>query len=260
MATSSPQIEITLFRGSDEPGHFVWSPFVTKVEFRLRTSNTSYTRAIGAAASGPKGKIPYLDLTMPGQPTLHLADSTLILKSLVESNLINDVNSALSPAQKGIDLAIRALFEEKLYFLQAHERWIVNFETMRDHILAAVPLPQRLAVGEHVKGEITRKLDLQGVGRFTEPEKRAAIRDIWEGLSGLLEASKANVGDGGVFWVLGGPLPSEADATVFGFAASVLISEASPQSMELVKREFPVVVEYAKRVQARWFGDYALPL
>ncbi|KAF2637571.1 hypothetical protein P280DRAFT_458121 [Massarina eburnea CBS 473.64] len=260
MANSIDQSKITLYRGSDEAGRFVWSPFVSKVEFRLRTSNTTYARATGSAATGPKGKIPYVDVDTPGQVTTHLADSTLILKSLVKSELIKDVNAALSPAQRGIDLAIRGLLEEKLYFLQAHERWIVNYESMRDHILAAVPLPQRLTVGEHVKANIANKLDLQGTGRFTYPEIREAIRDIWDGLSGLLEAAKANAGEGEVFWVLGGLEPSEADATVFGFAVSVLVVEAGPESKELVRHEFPVVVEYAKRIWEKWFEDYAFPV
>jgi hypothetical protein len=251
--------ELTLYRGSDEPGQFVWSPFVTKVEFRLRTSSAPYTRAIGSPAAGPKGKIPYLDAAKPGQPTLHLADSTLILKTLTERGLITPANASLTPSQKAIDLAIRALFEEKLYFLQAYERWIENHETMRDHVLAKIPLPQRLAVGEKTKAAMIQKLDLQGTGRLTDMEIRAAIRDIWEGLTGLLEAAKAKAGDADVFWVLGGQEPTEADATVFGFAVSVVVCEAGPESTELVRKEFPIVIEYVKRIWEKWFQDYALP-
>lgn len=38
---SSPS-KIVLFRGWDDPGNYVWSPFVTKVELRLRVAGVAY--------------------------------------------------------------------------------------------------------------------------------------------------------------------------------------------------------------------------
>ena len=150
--------------------------------------------------------------------------------------------------KRGTDLAIRVLLDEKLYFLQFYERWFENFEIMRDHVFTAVPLPQRIGVGEHDKDQMAKKLDLQGVGGFTDSKKRAAVQEIWEGLAGLLEAAKKNVGQGETFYV-----------TVFGFAISVMVCKSGPRSTELVRREFPIVIYYANRIWKKWFGCYSSP-
>lgn len=47
-----------------------------------------------------------------------MADSTLIVKELVELGKIPDLMSTLSAKEQAYDLAIRALLEDKLYFYQ----------------------------------------------------------------------------------------------------------------------------------------------
>ncbi|KAF2676409.1 hypothetical protein K458DRAFT_322126 [Lentithecium fluviatile CBS 122367] len=255
---SKPRSTITLYRGWDEPGRYVWSPFVTKVEFRLRTSRTPYSNAIGSTHAGPRGKIPYLEITTPNQPTECLADSALVLRTLSSRGVITDVNASLTPSQKGQDLAIRALMEDKLYFCHTHERWIKNYYTMRDHVLWSMPYPMRVIIGILAYRGNVRKLHDQGTGRFTDAEIRALIREVWEGISGMLEDSMRKAKDRDCFWILGGNEPTEADATVFGFIASVLVCDAGPESRALVKEEFPVLVEYAGRIHQQWFPDYEI--
>jgi hypothetical protein len=82
------------------------------------------------------------------------------------------------------------------------------------------------------------------------------VREIWDGVSGVLEESRRGANSEDCFWVLGGEGPTEADSTVFGFVVSTLVCDAAPQTRELVKSEFPVVVEYAERIHRRWFPDY----
>jgi hypothetical protein len=48
---------------ANNPGHYTWSPFVTKLELRLRLANISYQHGTGSPLSGPKGKIPYVELS-----------------------------------------------------------------------------------------------------------------------------------------------------------------------------------------------------
>lgn len=252
------QPSITLYRGWDEPGKHVWSPFVTKVEFRLRASKVPYAIAAGSPRSAPKGKIPYIEATTPSHETECIADSAFIIKSFSERGLVTDLNAALTPAEKGLDLAVRALMEDKLYFYHGHERWIKNYYTQRDHILWSIPYPLRVLVGILAYRANVRKLYDQGTGRFSDAEIRALIREVWEGVSGMLEASRRKAGNDRPFWILGREEPTEADATVFGFAVSVLICDAGPESRELVKNEFPVVVDYVQRIHNRWFPDYEL--
>lgn len=102
---------LIVFRGWLDPGKHVWSPFVIKLEARLRFARVSYVTDCGSVRKAPKGKIPYLECTNGT-----LGDSTLIIKQLVEWSRLPDLNAKLSPAVRAKDLALRALLEDKLYF------------------------------------------------------------------------------------------------------------------------------------------------
>lgn len=98
---------------------------------------------------------------------------------------------------------------------------------MRDSALSAIPWPLRWFIGLISHRAVTRALYGQGTGRFTDEEVSQLKQETWESLNELLgEAKRASIDDVGPFWVLGGEGPSGADATVFGFVASALVSEA----------------------------------
>lgn len=56
MQSRSPKI--TLYRGFPDQGHFTWSPFVTKLEARLRFAGVSDETKAGSIREAPRGKIP----------------------------------------------------------------------------------------------------------------------------------------------------------------------------------------------------------
>lgn len=118
-AESTPQPEITLYRGWEDSGAYIWSPFVTKVELRLRLTGLSYCTKSGSVLKAPRGKIPYLAMSGMGVDSISssiLSDSALIIEKMVENGLLEDINAKLSPTEKAHDLALRALLEDKLYF------------------------------------------------------------------------------------------------------------------------------------------------
>ena len=117
---------ITLYRGWKAPGAYVWSPFVTKLEARLRLGGFSYRAEAGSPREAPRGKIPYISMTEndgasqdPATPTV-IGDSTLIIEKLMADGILSDLNENLSATEKAHDLAIRALLEDKLYFYQVN--------------------------------------------------------------------------------------------------------------------------------------------
>lgn len=55
--TNSPHTQLIVQRGTERFGRYSWSPFVSKVEFRLRLSGVSYVCGEESPASGPKGKV-----------------------------------------------------------------------------------------------------------------------------------------------------------------------------------------------------------
>jgi hypothetical protein len=69
----------------------------------------------------PKGKIPYINLTL-NETTACIGDSALIMKRLVELGSLEDLNAAIPAPTKVQDLALRALLEEKLYFYHVRSK------------------------------------------------------------------------------------------------------------------------------------------
>jgi hypothetical protein len=254
MTDSNQPIDITLFRGWKSPGSYVWSPFVTKLELRLRLSHIQYKTDAGSAKSGPTGKIPYVEIcekNTPNASPISIGDSSLIANYFTEHGLIHDLDANQSASSQALDLAVRALLEDRLYFLNVHpvslykseyrnandlqmrERWIDNFYAHRDHILSALPQPVRVLVGLIIYRSICNTLHGQGTGRFTVEEATQFRRDIWTRLNGMLEESKKKAArDGGgqestaCFWALGGDEPTECDTTLFAFICSDMVAKS----------------------------------
>lgn len=117
--TNENQAKLIVYRGRLERGKHVWSPFVIKLEARLRLAGVPYRADAGSIPKAPKGKIPYVACPgrqLDGSEPATFGDSTLIAKQLVEWDILPDINSKISPVARAQDLAIRALLEEKLYF------------------------------------------------------------------------------------------------------------------------------------------------
>lgn len=127
--------DITLFRGLPGTGVYTTSPFVIKLEARLRFGNLAYRTEVGSVSQSPRGKVPYVSIARADGQVQKLSDSTLIPRALIESGDLEDLNVHLSAAEKMNDLALTALLEEKLYFFQVSRAFdpsrssltIVNF-------------------------------------------------------------------------------------------------------------------------------------
>ncbi|KAL8791159.1 MAG: hypothetical protein Q9195_005998 [Heterodermia aff. obscurata] len=177
--------KLTVYRGFHAPSAHVWSPFVIKLEARLRFSNFAYTTAVGSLWKAPTGKVPYVELTDSEHEgaTITLGDSGLIIKRLVESGALGELSTTGEKEgeerERGMDLALRALVEEKLYFYHAHERWMDNYYPMRNHILQSLPYPLRVLVGWWIYRRIVQTLYGQGTGRYTPAEIAGLRREIW---------------------------------------------------------------------------------
>ncbi|PGH08821.1 hypothetical protein AJ79_05825 [Helicocarpus griseus UAMH5409] len=266
------QPKLTLHRGWLDKGKHVWSPFVIKVEARLRFANVKYEIGAGSPRSAPNGKIPYMEIQNASQEATSasgndslktIGDSTLIIKRLVERGVLPDlslgINGKLDGATNANDLAIRALMEDKLYFYGVWEKWTQNYYPMRDRVLSNLPYPARVVVGLMIYRNVMKTLHGQGVSRYTAEEIALFTREIWEAVNDYLTISRSKLtghdANERPFWILGNEHPTEADTTVFGFIVSVLVSTACPDSQKLV-REFPVILDYVRRIQDVYFPDY----
>ena len=111
---SSEKLKITVYRDPGMNGAYTWSPFVAKLETRLRLAQLPYSVTEGSFSEAPKGKLPYVRF---GEEKEAVSDSTLIARTLIETGLVEDLNADLSAEKKAMDLAMRALLEDKLYYM-----------------------------------------------------------------------------------------------------------------------------------------------
>ena len=110
---------LTLYRGFPSSAAYIWSPFVNKLETRLRFGGLTYKTEHGAPLKGPRGKIPYLAISKDGSSGPEtVSDSALISEKLVADGLTEDLNAKLTASEKAQDLALRALLEDKLFLYQ----------------------------------------------------------------------------------------------------------------------------------------------
>lgn len=261
MANSpSNEGKLVLYRGFPPSNKYTWSPFVSKLEFRLRYSHVPYVLEAGSTQVAPRSKIPYADIgpLTKANTSEMIGDSTLIINTLVERRLAEDLNAHLSPEQKLADAGVTALIEDKLYFVDMAEGWIGPdaYYIMRDHILASQPWPLRVVIGNLIYRSVTSTLYGQGTLRFTREEQRKMQEEIWKTLEDLLAQRRKEAGDRkGPFWALGGEKPTEADAILFGRVNSLLVCENRPESIRLV-RNCKSVMDYAGRIHDAYFADF----
>lgn len=217
---------LTLFRGFTRSGAFAGSPFVAKLEARLRLEDVTYRTDTGSPKTAPRGKIPYIEVENNGTKD-SIGDSTLITRSLIENGTLNDLNAHLSPTQKAHDFAIRALLEDKIYFYGMREKWVDNYYMQRSGALGALPWPVQVVVGLIAYRSVSSTLYGQGTARYTDEEMMLMKQEAWDNVNApIVEAKRLSEGRNGPFWLLGGDRPTEADATVFGFVASSLVCDA----------------------------------
>ncbi|KAM7200901.1 hypothetical protein V8F20_005143 [Naviculisporaceae sp. PSN 640] len=262
MSASKTASKLIVYRNSQVAGRYNSSPFVNKLETRLRLAGVPYRTVFGTRKQAPRGKVPYVGFEASGEL---IADTTFIFRRLVDDGVLPDLNAGLSPAQKAQDLAIRALLEDKLYFFLVRERWMDNFYTMRPIALAGMPYLLQLVIGNIAYRTVTNALYLQGTGRLLPEEVRTLKQEVWDNLGAILAEARikgrsavvevAQKGDHEPFWVLGGEQPTEADAVVYGFIAGSLACEAGPESRRMI-RGVPVLVDYARRIRTKYFSDY----
>lgn len=99
-----PQLDLTLYRGWVDRGYYVWSPFVTKLELRLRLFKVPYAIKAGSPSTAPKGKIPYIEIRPKDGSPVVLGDSTPIIKRLVELEDLEDLATSLPSSIRGMIL------------------------------------------------------------------------------------------------------------------------------------------------------------
>lgn len=235
MTTPTPLL--TLYSGDRVPQTHSLSMFSTKLQLRLRHAHIPYTTAFATRDDAPRKKLPFIKLAETGDV---ISDTALITSHLVAAGHLPDVGAVLSKERRATGYCLQAMVEDRLYYLvvslaipadgwkggglmgQNYERWYEHAAGMREGVFGHLPWGVRHAVGLGAKQYARVMMWFQGTGRFDAEEVRGLTEEAVGALGGFAEAAREG-GKGGLFWILGGEGPSEADFTVFGAVSALLV-------------------------------------
>ncbi|MBL0021212.1 MAG: glutathione S-transferase family protein [Sphingomonadales bacterium] len=215
------------------------SPFCLKLDAWLRIAGIEHESITATTpVGGPKGKAPWIE-----HDGRKIGDSTFIILHLKETLGI-DPDAHLTPAQKGVALAIQRLVDENLYWAMVNDRWNTpeNWPILKSTVLGGIPAPVRAVMAPIARRGVLKQLKGHGMGCHSA-EEIAAIgkRDI--------DALAALLGDQDWFF---GDRSTETDAVVYGQLANIYwVGFNSP--MKAVIGGNANLVAFLERFQQRFY-------
>jgi len=127
--------------------------------------------------------------------------------------------------QKAHSRAVIRMADEHLYFQLLMDRWgsDVAWPSFRDVVFQGVPEPMRQTVADGVREALLGGLQIQGIARFSEQQRGAALDRDFHALAAFLAQTPFLFGDN----------PTAADLSVAPMLAAM---NATPAQTNLVKR------------------------
>jgi glutathione S-transferase len=233
---------ITLYTFGPAFGLPDMSPFVMKVMVQLKMAGLAYEVNTRGMQKAPKGKLPYI---VDGDEVV--ADSTMIRWHIERTRGI-DLDSGLSPEQRGVAWAVEKLLEDHLYWLSLHNRWAedANFEKGPKAYLSKLPFPLGLILPPLVRRKMLGYLQAQGTGRYSDAEREALVIKAVQSLADILGDKP----------YLTGYARSATDGTALAFVLAGLC----PTFDGAIGREIgrhPNLLAYAERMRQCYFPETA---
>jgi glutathione S-transferase len=220
------------------------SPFCMKLETWLRMAGIAHvTRTISGRPKSPSGKVPYIE-----HPDGSLScDSSVIIERLTRERSVT-LDDFMTDAQRVQALLLQRLFEDDLYFVILHDRWVddAGWAITRDAYFAQLPWIVRTLVVPMIRRQVIAAARGQGVSRFSAEEReRRIIADV-RAIAGLLGDRDFFMGQ-----------PSSVDAIAHAFLANVL-SAPIPGPLQAAVRSHERLVAYCERMRMAYFADDGL--
>ena len=185
------------------------SSFCVKVETYLRMVNLPYEKHNALPLSGPKGKLPYIEVH--GEK---ISDSRFIIDYL-KKTYGDTLDRDLTPEQKAVSNAMQRLVEDDLYWVAMYFRWgkkDANWEENRKAIFSGLPPLLRSIIPTIARQGILKQIHGQGMGRHSEEEILHIGRTNLVSLSDFLADKPYFMGD----------KPTTLDASAFGLLVNIL--------------------------------------
>jgi glutathione S-transferase len=217
------------------------SPFCMKLETWLRMAGLPYeAKAIQGPPKSSSGKLPYLE--RPDGSALW--DSSCIIETLTREHGVT-LDAHLSANDRAIGTLLQRTFEEDLYFVVLHERWVEDegFRRVGPDYFGHFPWALR-AVVPFIRRKIVAAAHGQGVARLPEGHRIAKGRADLSAIAQLLGDKPYFFGE-----------PSSYDAIAYSFLANVLwppIQGPLAQAM----RAHANLVAYCERMKTTYYADW----
>ena len=215
------------------------SPFCLKLDAWLRMTGIEHESITAATPfAGPKGKAPWIE--EDGQK---IGDSTFIIAHLMQRHGV-DPDAHLTPAQRGMAVAIQRLIDENLYWTMVHDRWMndANWQQFRDIVLGGLAVPLRRVLGPIARRGVKKQLEGHGIGIHSPAEIAAIGRRDVNALSDILGASEWFFGD----------TPSTIDAVAYAQLVNIWRAPFESEVRRAIGQT-PNLVAFIDRFAARYY-------
>jgi glutathione S-transferase len=229
---------INLYQFSPHWG-FNSSPFCLKLETYLRMAELPYTVvAEDMLDKAPKGKMPYID-----DAGEKVGDSNLIIEYLT-AKYGDRTDAQLSPADRGISLAMRRLIDENLYWCLVYSRWVnlENWQITRSIYFGNMPPVVKQIVPGLLRKNVIKSLKGHGMGNHSEAEIHAIGQRDLLALANFLGAKPFFFGD----------QPTILDAAAYGIVRNLVeVPYRSPLNQQA--KQLDNLVAFTDRMTARFY-------
>lgn len=242
MTDASPTL--TMYKFVDAWGLPDLSPFCIKLETYLRMTGVAYQTATGDSRSAPKKKLPYV---RDGERTI--PDSAAVIDHL-KATRGDPLDRDLSPRDRAIGEAFRAMLEEHHYFVVMYVRWCDEpgraiYRPILRRYCDALKIPRFLhpLVIAHAGRGLRTQAWLQGTARHSHPEIMTIGQRHWSAVSEQLGDQPFLLGD----------QPTSVDATVYAFLISTIDAPFETPIKQSALAD-PRLVAYRDRMRERYWA------
>jgi glutathione S-transferase len=217
------------------------SPFCMKLETWLRMTGIAHVmRTIEGPPKSPSGKVPYVE-----HPDGSLTcDSSVIIEKLTHERGVT-LDDFMNDAQRAQALLIQRLFEDDLYFVILHDRWVddAGWAITRKGYFERSAWVMRTLFVPILRRQVVAAARGQGISRFSAKERQRRIIDDVRTIASLLSDQAFFLGQ-----------PSSVDAIAYAFLANGL-SAPIPGVLQDELRSNARLVAYCERMRAAYFAD-----
>lgn len=221
------------------------SPFVLKADIHMQLLGVQFERALADLDAVNKHKAPYV------YDDGVLVQDSAFIRWHFETKLGKDLESGLSPQQRGAAWVLGTMLEQRLVPILVNERWMndKNFDAGPRQFFAGVPEAMREMVVAGARGEVAATMQGNGIARYSHSE--------------LMQLAAADLA--AVAQVLGdqpylcGNQPSAVDGAGYGVLASAATRFFDSELPSLVEAH-PNLADYIARMRQRFFPSDRWPM